>query len=283
MDGKAYMDDADWKRMLRENKWTVSALRDDRYDQVCHLVTAAIGAEEHYGLANNRMRSETPEQARVLDERLQQAWAGHPSVCIFENEKEFQEKLQHVADSICATIGLPVSGEKVLRFLLDEPVSTIPVPFHEFVLTKCYLVPDPKYPGSFRRIESRTGTAPGSRPVYRYKEVRNAYECDDQRFQHRILDIRRISRAEYAALERQATPDHAVTTQRVRNFLHRNEYFSLVTTMEPADLKLDYLSVNTGRQSSRVQLPDWIRVSKEVTNDANYTSHMLSRIHKNKD
>jgi hypothetical protein len=35
---------------------------DRRYDGVFHLVTAAIGAEKFYTLANNTARSETPEQ-----------------------------------------------------------------------------------------------------------------------------------------------------------------------------------------------------------------------------
>ena len=42
-------------------------LRDNRYDQVVHMVTAASGAEDFYQLDNNTVRSEGLEQARVRD------------------------------------------------------------------------------------------------------------------------------------------------------------------------------------------------------------------------
>lgn len=38
-------------------------LRDQRYDAVVHLVTAADGAENFYTLANNEVRTESIEQA----------------------------------------------------------------------------------------------------------------------------------------------------------------------------------------------------------------------------
>lgn len=40
------------------------SLRDERYDGIFHLVTAACGAEEHYSLQNNEARSESVEMAR---------------------------------------------------------------------------------------------------------------------------------------------------------------------------------------------------------------------------
>lgn len=39
-------------------------LRDDRYDGILHLVTAACGAEEHYTLDNNEARREDVETAK---------------------------------------------------------------------------------------------------------------------------------------------------------------------------------------------------------------------------
>ena len=42
-------------------------LRDNRYDQVVHMVTAASGAESFYQLDNNSTRSEGFELARERD------------------------------------------------------------------------------------------------------------------------------------------------------------------------------------------------------------------------
>lgn len=44
-------------------------LRDARYDQVVHMMTAANGAEAFYQLDNNPARSEGLELARDLDSR----------------------------------------------------------------------------------------------------------------------------------------------------------------------------------------------------------------------
>jgi len=41
---------------LEEFNWTVPQLRDQRYEAVVHLVTAAIGAERFYTLENNKAR-----------------------------------------------------------------------------------------------------------------------------------------------------------------------------------------------------------------------------------
>ena len=58
--------------MLDHVQSDVVELRDNRYDQIIHMVSAAIGAEAFYQLANNAVRSETIEQARELDGKAAQ-------------------------------------------------------------------------------------------------------------------------------------------------------------------------------------------------------------------
>ena len=41
---------------MEEFNWTIPQLRDQRYEAVVHLVTAAIGAERFYTLENNKAR-----------------------------------------------------------------------------------------------------------------------------------------------------------------------------------------------------------------------------------
>ncbi len=47
-------------------------LRDSRYDQVIHMVTAANGAEEFYQLSNNPSRLEGLELAKDRDRKAAQ-------------------------------------------------------------------------------------------------------------------------------------------------------------------------------------------------------------------
>jgi hypothetical protein len=69
-------------------------LRSQTDDRVLHLTTAAAGAEAFYTTANNAARTETPEEARVLDERMVGNWRrAHSNVVQIDNEGSFEEKV----------------------------------------------------------------------------------------------------------------------------------------------------------------------------------------------
>lgn len=72
----------DWERMKRENGWSEVDLRDNRYNQVIHMVSAACGAEAFYTCAGHKTRSEDIGLARHLDKITAQVsgdrmWEGH--------------------------------------------------------------------------------------------------------------------------------------------------------------------------------------------------------------
>ena len=79
-----------------------------RYDCVIHLTSAANGAEEFYTLINDvngekiQVRTETIEQARILDENTKNSWLEHENLKVVENKKEqtFEEKLNLALDHI---------------------------------------------------------------------------------------------------------------------------------------------------------------------------------------
>lgn len=80
MDGKGYISPEGWQEVVEENNYKIEDIRDNRYDAVLHLVTAADGAEKYYNLDDNTARYETdPKVAIETDKRLENAWAGHPS------------------------------------------------------------------------------------------------------------------------------------------------------------------------------------------------------------
>ena len=85
MVGMAYTDDNVWQALLDETSWSTIQLRDRRYEEVNHLVTAADGAAQFYNDLNNEARYETVEQAKQLDKKLINAWVGHPHFCIVDN------------------------------------------------------------------------------------------------------------------------------------------------------------------------------------------------------
>ena len=58
MDISAYMTPEMWEKITAEIGTTSAQLRDQRYDAVLHLVSAADGAEEFYTTSNNAQRYE---------------------------------------------------------------------------------------------------------------------------------------------------------------------------------------------------------------------------------
>jgi hypothetical protein len=52
-------------------------IRDNRYDAVIHLATAADGAESFYGALGNEARYESVDEAKEKDHLIRQAYMGH--------------------------------------------------------------------------------------------------------------------------------------------------------------------------------------------------------------
>ena len=103
LDISAYLPQAQWAEVLAANGLAEGELAA-RYDMVCHLVTAADGAEEFYTTANNAARTETAEQARELDAKVRAAWAAHSNVAVIDNSTAFKEKCQRCVDAVLASV-----------------------------------------------------------------------------------------------------------------------------------------------------------------------------------
>lgn len=106
MDNRAYMNEVEFQAVMNILGLDPVQIRDS-YDGIFHLVTAAKGAEEFYTLSNNAARTETPEQARALDDRLIAAWTGHPHLRVVGNETDFEDKMKRLVAEIAALLGEP--------------------------------------------------------------------------------------------------------------------------------------------------------------------------------
>lgn len=67
-----------------------------RYDVVIHL---RVPAEPHYG-HQNPLRTETAAEARAIDERILEAWNGHPRRVVIDSSDNFIEKARRALDAI---------------------------------------------------------------------------------------------------------------------------------------------------------------------------------------
>ena len=77
LDGSAYVSKTAWQALLDELGTSTIMLRENRYDAVLHMVTAADGADPFYGAINNTARYESTAEAIDKDKKLREAYMGH--------------------------------------------------------------------------------------------------------------------------------------------------------------------------------------------------------------
>lgn len=95
-DIKPCVDDTVWNTLLQRYHTDEASLRE-RYDLVCHLVSAADGAESHYSAHTNS----TISSAKELDQKTQTAWQDHPNHHIIDNHyATFELKLQGLLEVV---------------------------------------------------------------------------------------------------------------------------------------------------------------------------------------
>lgn len=100
MDISVYLKDEDWQSLLAELELTIEHVRDERYDAIIHMCTAAKGAEQFYSKDSNKSRTEGIEKAKLLDDKLIQAWNGHANMSIITNDGSFENKQDYKKDKI---------------------------------------------------------------------------------------------------------------------------------------------------------------------------------------
>ena len=89
MDSLGYTTPEVFDRMISRMGWTTMDLRDNRYDGVIHMITAADGAANFYN-HGNEARYETVEQAIDRDRALRKAYVGHNKLFIIKNRDTFK-------------------------------------------------------------------------------------------------------------------------------------------------------------------------------------------------
>ena len=123
MDGKAYLNEEQWADVLagspeHEEQWDNVILRDQRYNAVFHLVTAANGAQTFYGTDSNQTRYESVEEACTQDLATQSAWLGHHAMTVLDNSTDFETKLRRLVAGVSLVVGIPTTERRSRKFLL---------------------------------------------------------------------------------------------------------------------------------------------------------------------
>lgn len=263
MDNRAYISNEQFKDLLKEyelNEMEVMA----SYNLVIHLVTAADGAEEHYTKANNSARTETPEQARALDKKTLNSWIGHENLSIITNSGNFDDKLHRAIRTIYETLDVPYPIQTQYKYLVEDIdkeklAECLPV---KLELEQFFTNGDDKENTMVRKT-TKDGDSTYSTTTKR--DTENASE--------RITTSRRITDRDYNELLSQ-TEDKPIRKYRYC-FTYNKQYYRLDLFEEPEGLMI--LETGLTNENSIVDIPDFIKVKKDITEDLKYRNANIYR------
>jgi len=265
MDGGAYVPLLDFEALLTRKFGPVSP-RDHRYDAVFHLRTAADGAEPFYTLETNKERTETPEEARTLDEKTVRAWTGHPHLRILDNSTDFDGKKRRLWEHVCSTLGIPVPIERERKFQVERfDVSKITDTYQQIDIEQAYLM------SSDSRKEIRIRRR-GQNGVYTYYRTVKRTVLPGERAETE----RRISKEEYEVSMQFRLRDRNVIRKQRTCFVYKNQYFECDRFEN--GLRWDMLEIELTTLQSEVVLPPEIKVVDEVTGKPEYSNFHLAEI-----
>lgn len=232
MDAAAYMDKKVFERVLSENNWNSIDLRDNRYNQVIHLITAANGAEKFYNTEDNPCRTEGLELAREMDIKAMESWVGHPYIDVIDNTTDFEMKMTRMIDCVCRRMGIDVGdrlslASRKMKFL----VKCLPdwsgfkdgeLPqYQDFQVVHNYLVSS--NPNIQCRLRKR---GKNDNWVYQYTIRRK----DEKQW----VEVRRlITHRDYVNFLAQRDGRHYTVRKTRRCFMYNNMYFQMDIYQKP--------------------------------------------------
>ena len=236
----------------------------DRYDGVFHMETPA--AEQGYTLATNDIRTETPTEARALNDATLAAWVGHPHLRVIPAGGSFADKLARLIAEVKGLLGIPAPREIERRFLIRRPgdAALAALPACRVVdIEQVYLLASQ---GVTARLRSR---GEGDDRLY-YETVKRRLSAAT-----REETERRLSEAEYRALLAHADPARRPIVKTRACLVYAGQYFEL--DRFPFWQKQAILEIELLSEDAPVALPPFVEVLREITDDPAYTNAALAR------
>ena len=266
LDNKAYMDGVEFAAVLEQMGTNETELRDN-YDAVFHLVTAAKGAEAFYTRANNAARTETPEKAVQLDDKLIAAWTGHPHLRVIDNSTGFEEKIRRLITEVASFLGEPEPFEIERKFLIEYPdikwLEAQPNCRRVEIIQTYLNAPE----GEETRIRQR---GDGGHYVYFQTTKRSISGMK------RVEVERRLSQSEYLRLMMDADTSRRQIRKDRYCLMYENQYFEI--DVYPFWNDKAIAEIELSDENAEVTFPGQIKVIREVTDDDSYKNASLAKI-----
>ncbi len=264
MDNKAYMSELDFARLLQDFALTEVELRD-RYDAVFHMVTAAKGARRFYTTENNKVRTESPDQAVALDDRLIAAWTGHPHLRVIDNAEAFEDKLKRLVAEISSFLGEPEPLEVERKFLIEYPdlkwLESLPNCRKVDIIQTYLRAPE----GDELRVRQR-----GENGSYIYFKALKRKLSETSRIE---LE-ERLNQNEYLRLLMDADPARRPIRKTRYCLTYDSQYFEI--DVYPFWQDRAIVEIELRDESQPIRFPRELKVLREVTADPSYKNAALA-------
>ncbi len=266
LDNKAYMDSDEFADVLKSFGVDEIELRDN-YDAVFHLVTAAKGAEEFYTTANNCARTESIAEAARLDDRLIEAWTGHPHLRVIDNTCSFEDKMKHLIAEIASLLGEPEPYEIERKYLIEYPdtnwLESLPnCKRIEIIQTYLHAYNDDEV-----RVRQR-----GAEGSYIYFKTIKRKVSDVKRVEIEC----RLSKDEYLRHLMDADTSKRQIRKTRYCLTFKNQYFEI--DVYPFWNDKAIVEIELCDENTEITFPAEIKVIKEVTDDESYKNASLAKI-----
>jgi len=278
MDASAFISPQDWEELVtRNNINNPVEFRDTRYNQVIHLVSAAVGAEAFYTPEESCSRFETVSLAAELDRKAGQSWVGHPYFDVIDNSTDFETKMRRMVEMVCQKVGVDTgdrlsNSARKLKFLVQGPLppdSTFRK-FQDFTVEHIYLRTNS------RKMQARIRKR-GTNGSHSYTYTIRKPEKLGQ-----IVEVRtQVTQRDWVTAKGQADDHHFPIYKTRRCFLFNDQYYQLDIYREPChdrckDLMLLETYSSLDGENLNKRLPSFLNIVKEVTGMPEYSMYNLS-------
>lgn len=270
MDGQAYMQREKFHSMLGGLGLSSHTLTNGRYHAVIHLNTTALGAEKFYTLENNSARKECPELAREIDKKTFEAWEAHNHLRVIDNSTGFDEKVSRLISEVYRIIGYPQPLEIESKFLIkfrEGDESGFSSPMNSSEIVQDYLIEE--ISGEERRVRARDY---GSEKAYFYT-VKRGMSRGVRSEVERVID-----KAEYDRLLLSRDSTLKTIRKKRSTFFWSGRAFE-VDVYESPRLEEGHAIMEVEKSSvlEQVNLPPWIEIIREVTDDSKFSNFALAK------
>lgn len=232
----ADIDKANWDAMVERNGWSTFELRESRYNQIVHMVSAAHGAEAFYTTKDHRARTENLEMARDVDEKASGAWLGHPYFDLIDNSTDFENKIIRLISTICKRMELDTGDRlkvtaKKFKFLVKGalPPDAMFPPFQDFEVIHHYLTAHKDSKNVQDRLRKR-----GKDGNYLYVLTSRSHVAGQN------IDVKKsLTKREYELYLSNMVDHHHFPVEKTRRcFIIQNQYFQLDIYKKPTNDRL---------------------------------------------